>query len=121
MAQVNVTINEQVFRIGCEEGQEDTLIALAEDIDRRIENFRASFGEVGNMRLLIMAALELGDELGEVRRALEAAQAELAERRDATSASEDRMAEAEQLMVDTLDSATRRVEALTADLGSPAS
>lgn len=116
MAQVNVTINDQVFRVGCEEGQEETLIALAEDLNRRIDGFRASFGDVGNMRLLIMAALEVGDELDDVRRRLAATEAEVDRLREAGESVEDRVAAAQQALAESLDSATSRIEQLTADL-----
>lgn len=116
MAQVNVTINEQVFRVGCEEGQEQMLLDLADDLNHRIETFRSSFGEVGRMRLMIMAALEIGDELQEARRRISALESELGNLRDAEASVETRIAAAQESMAETLDSAAQRVEGLTAAL-----
>lgn len=105
MAQVTVTINQRAYRIGCEEGQEQTLAELAEDLDTRIERFRASFGEVGDMRLIIMAALEISDELGETRQRLATAETERS-----------RLEQAQAEVAETLDHAAGRVEKLAASL-----
>jgi cell division protein ZapA len=66
MSQVNVTINGRKFRMACEDGQEARLTHLAADLYRRIEQLRASFGEIGDTRLTVMAALTVADELADV-------------------------------------------------------
>ena len=66
MPQVNVTINGRQFRMACEDGQEDHLTRLARELDARIEMLRAKFGEIGDTRLTVMAALTVADELGEM-------------------------------------------------------
>ena len=63
MAQVNTSIAGRQFRLACEDGQEDHLQALAKDIDQRIIDLRRKFGEIGDTRLTVMAALMLADEL----------------------------------------------------------
>jgi cell division protein ZapA len=65
MAQVNVTINGHQYRMACLDGQEEHLLQLATGLDERIEGLRAKFGEVGDMRLTIMAAITVADELSE--------------------------------------------------------
>jgi cell division protein ZapA len=65
MAQVNVTINGRQFRMACEDGQEGHLIELARDLDMRIGGLRSKFGEIGDTRLTVMAALTVADELAE--------------------------------------------------------
>jgi len=47
--------------------ERNRLIALAADLDRRIEEIKASSGPGGEARLLLMAALLLSDELHELR------------------------------------------------------
>ena len=66
MAQVSVTINGRQFRMACEDGQEAHLMSLARELDGRIEGLRAKFGEIGDTRLTVMAALTIADELGEM-------------------------------------------------------
>ena len=65
MAQVNVTINGHQYRMACLDGQEDHLLGLARGFSERIEGMRTQFGEVGDMRLTIMAAVTVADELSE--------------------------------------------------------
>src|SRR5262245_64886269 len=67
MPQVSVTINGRQFRMACEEGEEEHLAQLAEDLDNRIARLRARFGEVGDKRLTVMGAVALGDEMSEVK------------------------------------------------------
>jgi cell division protein ZapA len=65
MAHVTVTINGRQYRMACEDGQESHLMRLAEDLERRIGDLRGNFGEIGDARLIVMAALMIGDELSE--------------------------------------------------------
>ena len=68
MGTVNATIAGRQFRLACEDGQEEHLQGLAHDIDQRIINLRARFGEIGDTRLTVMAALMVADELEEAAR-----------------------------------------------------
>src|SRR5262245_62275770 len=65
MPQVSVTINGRQFRMACESGEEARLMRLAGDLDARIVALRGRFGEIGDTRLTVMAALALADELSE--------------------------------------------------------
>jgi cell division protein ZapA len=85
MAHVSVTINGRQYRMACEDGQETHLMGLAEDLDRRIEGLRQRFGEIGDMRLAVMAALTVADELVEIGQRLRQTEAELAAMRETRS------------------------------------
>ena len=63
MSQVNVTINGRQFRMACEDGEEARLSRLAEELDASIATLRTRFGEIGDTRLTVMAALTLADQL----------------------------------------------------------
>lgn len=67
MAQVDVTINDQNYRIACEEGQQDHLRKLAGDVDGRIAELVSAIGQIGELRLLVMAAMLMADELDEIK------------------------------------------------------
>ena len=67
MAQVSLQINGYGYILGCADGEEEHLFALAADLDRRIEEIKASSGPSGEARLLLMAALLISDELHELR------------------------------------------------------
>ena len=63
MSHINVTINGRQYRMACEEGQELRLLKLAEQLESRIQSLRGKFGEIGDARLTVMAALTVCDEL----------------------------------------------------------
>jgi cell division protein ZapA len=110
MTHVNVTINSRQFRMACDDGQEDHLRGLAEDFDRRIAKLRADFGEIGDMRLTVMAALIVADELSEARRRMVAAEAELAALAKARAATANLAETAQADLVAAVDSAAERIE-----------
>lgn len=65
MGQVTLEINGRRFEVACDDGQETRVLALGEDIDRRVRDLTESVGQVGEMRLLLMATLLIADELHE--------------------------------------------------------
>jgi cell division protein ZapA len=71
MAQVTVRINGYSYVVGCEDGQEAHLQAMAEQVENRIGSIKALGGQSGEARLLVLAALLLADELHDVRRELQ--------------------------------------------------
>src|SRR3989442_50961 len=82
MVQVSVTINGRQFRMACEDGEEPHLLLLAEGLDQRNSRLRARFGEIGDTRLTVMAALTLGDGLSETKKNLQRAEPEVASLQD---------------------------------------
>ncbi len=68
LAEVNVAINNRQYRIACRPGEEDHLCALAERFNRTIETLREQVGEVGDMRLLVMAGIVMADRLTDQER-----------------------------------------------------
>ena len=71
MAQVTVTIDGRAYRMACDEGQEEHLIALASRFDRYVSHLKDSFGEIGDQRLTVMAGIMVLDELAEVQKRIE--------------------------------------------------
>jgi cell division protein ZapA len=76
MAQLSVSIGGRAYRLACNPGEEPHLETLARRVDEQIREMRASFGEIGDQRLTVMAALKIADEVAEAR-----AQADAAARR----------------------------------------
>src|SRR5438105_5872780 len=116
MAHVTVTINGRQFRMACEDGQESHLMRLAEDLDHRIENLRGKFGEIGDTRLTVMAALTVADELSEAGRKLRRLEEELAGLQDARVVSADRVKMTQAAIVAAFNSAAERIEGLAKKL-----
>ena len=67
MAQVDVSVNGQSYRIACEDGQEDRLVDLAAVVDEKVIGLVNQIGQVGSNRLLVMAALIIADELVDLK------------------------------------------------------
>ena len=71
MAQVSVRINGYVYNVGCEDGQEHHLTAMAEQVEGRINSIKALGGQSGESRLLMLAALLMADEIHDLKRDLD--------------------------------------------------
>ena len=79
MSQVSVTINGRQFRMACEDGQEDHLDrTLPASSTGGSSGLRAKFGEIGDTRLTVMAALTVADELAEAGQRVKRLEEELA-------------------------------------------
>jgi cell division protein ZapA len=116
MSQVNVTINGRQFRMACEDGQEGHLMNLARDLDGRIEGLRTKFGEIGDTRLTVMAALTVADELAEKDNRILALERELADMQEARAAAADRDVAVQSAIVNALNAAAERVEGVVRKL-----
>ena len=110
MGQVNVVINGRQFRMGCEDGQENHLAKLAGELDARIEGLRGKFGEIGDSRLTVMAALTMADELSELAGRIKRLEEEVAAARNEQEADADRNKAAQTAVAATLISAAERIE-----------
>ena len=113
MSQVNVTINGRQFRMACEDGQEGHLRRLASDLDERIEKLRKNFGEIGDTRLTVMAALTLADELAEAGDKLRGVEQELAALQEARAASGEHAKATQAAVAAALNAAAERIESIT--------
>jgi len=65
--QVNVRINGYSYTVGCEDGQEQHLVAMAREVENRVDSIKALGGQSGEARLLVLAALLMADELHDLR------------------------------------------------------
>jgi len=109
MAQVSVTIDGRKYRLACNEGEETRLEQVAGLVDDKIGELRGSFGEIGDQRLVVMAALTFADQYIEAHDAAEVERGRA--RADA---------ERSQAIAATLDGLGARIEELAARLaGEP--
>jgi cell division protein ZapA len=72
MAQVVVTIAGRTYRMNCDEGEEAHIESLARIVDGKIGELRGSFGEIGDQRITVMAAITVADELSALQKRLRA-------------------------------------------------
>ena len=116
MAQVHVTINGRQYRMGCDEGQEEHVLKLAQDIDDLINRLRHAHGEIGDQRLTVMAALTVADELSEQANRMRRLEDEIAALQDARLVAAERAQQTQAAIVAALNAAAERIEELTHQL-----
>jgi cell division protein ZapA len=78
MAQVTLRINGYAYTIGCRDGEEQHLQAMAAQVERRIDRIKATAGQSGESRMLVMAALLMADDLFEMEQRVQAAESRVA-------------------------------------------
>src|SRR5262249_33629903 len=110
MAHASATHHGRPDRMACDDGQENPLIWLSGDLDRRTGQRRAQFGEIGDMRLTMMAALTVADELVEAGKRLRRLEEELAGLQDARAVATDRAQATQAAVAAALNSAAERIE-----------
>ena len=113
MSHINVTINARQYRMACEEGQEVRLLKLAENLETRIQSLRGKFGEIGDARLTVMAALTACDELVDSTERIRSLEEELTSLRNVRAAAADRARATQAAVANALNSAADRIEKTT--------
>ena len=118
MAQVSVTIDGKVYRMACNEGQEEHLIDLAQRFDRYVTHLKDSFGEIGDQRITVMAGIMVMDELVELQKRVRGMEAEIASLRKTR---DDALLKADKIdaaVSTTLEELAQRIEAVAAKLAT---
>jgi cell division protein ZapA len=113
MSHINVTINGRQYRMACEEGQELRLLKLAENLESRVEQLRGKFGEIGDQRLTVMAALTVCDDLADANQQIRKLEDELKTLRDVRVAAMDRSKATQAAVANALNAAAERIEKTT--------
>ena len=94
---VTVRLNGQPYQMGCDAGQEAHIEALGRDVEAVLNELTGTVGQIGEARLLAMAALIIADRKSETSDRKESPDAAVA-----TSS----------LSSDELDQLARRIEAM---------
>jgi cell division protein ZapA len=113
MSHINVTLNGRQYRMACEEGQQARLLKLAENLESRIQSLRGKFGEIGDARLTVMAALTVCDELLDANSRIRTLEEELEALRDVRVAAADRAKATQTAVANALNAAADRIEKTT--------
>lgn len=119
MAHVQVMIAGRSYRMACGDGEEQHLLSLAEAFDGKIQELRGSFGEIGDMRLHVMAALTMADDLLETRKRIGTLESEIAALRAVVSAEAARAETSEKQLADALNRSADRIERLADAVAEP--
>lgn len=67
MARVEITVNGRPYTVGCEDGHEERLRRLALQFDEEVGRLAEKVGQIGDLRLFLLAGLTICDELDETR------------------------------------------------------
>ena len=120
MGKVSLNINGRAYGLGCEDGEEERLTRLGQRLDERVSAMADQFGQIGDLRLLVMAGITLLDEMddpnnpGQARAESEAKAAEANAKR-----AEQARARSESEAVDRLNQAADRIRQLAERLSNP--
>ena len=120
MSKVSVTLNGREFTIGCEDGQEAYLRELATVLDKRVSAIAGQVGQIGDLRLLLMAALMLVDDQKDSERRIEALEAHVERLRAETTGSASLRLEERTRIAEQLTRVAERLEAFADELDAPA-
>lgn len=116
MAIVHIRINNRDYDIACDDGQEEHLRLLADEVDDRIRSLIFGMGaNPGEGMALLLTALTLTDELFESKKEVQKIASEVRQLTglvddDKKMAQESRMMEIEAAMAVTLEEIAMRIE-----------
>lgn len=112
MASVTIAINGHNYAIDCNDGEEPQLQALAAVVDAKVLDVVRMVGQIGDVRLLLMASMLIVDDMHALRGRLEASERTMADLRKAHADLQGHINDAESLAADKLEAAAGRVEAV---------
>ena len=116
MAQVTVHINSRSYSLSCEDGEEDHLRELAQYLDGHVSDLNERFGQIGDARLLVMAALMIADQFSETLSQLEELRDQVAELRNGNSEIKSITGSLEIETAKSINELASRIETLTLSL-----
>jgi len=115
MAALVVSIAGRSYRIACGEGEEARLEELARYVETKIQSMHENFGEIGEQRINVMAAIAIADESFDAREKIVALEQELARaRKDHEEAKQEQAEEAARVFQALQDAAIRIEKAVSA-------
>jgi cell division protein ZapA len=118
MAQVNLNVNGRIYRMACEDGEEDHVEQLGERFDAAINELRNALGEIGDQRLMVMAGILMTDRLNDAERRLALAEEAVKTLRDGRADTAMRIEGLEQNFAESLQHAAERIERIAERLQS---
>ena len=68
MAEIDVTVNGHKYRVACEDGEEDRLMSIADHLNTHASRLADELGQMGEVRMMLMAGLLVGGILLSVAR-----------------------------------------------------
>lgn len=119
MAAVMVNIAGRAYRLSCDDGEEPRLEQLARYVESKILSMQDNFKEIGEQRIVVMAALAIADESADSRGKVEALTLDVTALRAELEAARKTIAGLEERVSLAVEDAAGRIEKLSADLQKP--
>ncbi|HVH81511.1 MAG TPA: cell division protein ZapA [Stellaceae bacterium] len=110
MGQIVVTVNGRAFPLNCADGEEPRLRRLAAYVDGKIGEFAKIHGQIGEARLILLAALVIADELDDTN---DLVQTERSRSRGSSPSDET------EILAAGIRGIAQRIESIAAQLESP--
>jgi len=120
MAAVIVSIAGRTYRLSCDDGEEPRLEQLARYVESKILSMKDGFKEIGEQRIVVMAALSIADEATDARGKLQAMEMDVAALRAELDSVKKAAAALEERVSGAVEEAARRIEQLNTELQKPA-
>jgi len=112
MARITVEINSRSYEMACEDGEEERLHTLAATLDGQVTELQSNFGQIGDLRLMVMAALTVVDKLEDTQHAVEALKDEIEGLRETRAAEIELNKSNEDQFATMLEATAERIEVL---------
>ena len=77
MANVKIIFNGKEFLLSCDDGQEEHLIELSEQLNNKFSNLKSKLGNIGENKLLLITSIKVMDEYFETKKKIEDKKREL--------------------------------------------
>ena len=116
LSSVTVTVNGRTYKMACNEGEERHLLGLAAHVNSHVEKIMEEVGQVGDTRLLLMAAITIADEVNDAHRRIAALETEVQKMKSARDTAATQYEESQEETARALNAAAQRVEDITKQL-----
>jgi cell division protein ZapA len=113
MGQVVVTVNGRAFPLSCSDGEEPRIRRLAQYVEGKVGEFVKVHGQIGEARLILLAALLITDELSDANDLVQSERTRQRIRLEQTAGAPDPN------VVEGILGIARRIDAIAARLESP--
>lgn len=114
MTTITVEINNRKYEMACEDGQEDHLHSLAAGLDKQVSEMQAQFGQIGDVRLMVMASLMVSDNLEDALKSIASLKDEIEGLKEARNVDAERRSSDDEAVATMLEATAERIEALSA-------
>ena len=77
MANVNIKFNGKEFLLSCEDGQEEHLDQLSQELNSKFDSLKSKLGNIGENKLLLITSITIMDEYFETKKKIDEKKEEL--------------------------------------------